>query len=209
MLIRIVTTRAAIPRTGEGIAFIHGEIEPKIAEMDGNKGFAMVVDHSSGRYLSIAAWTDPQALGASGRGAPGLIADVARHLQGSEPSVEVFDLALASVVKPVRIGYWGRLTRFGVPVGDLDRAEQKYRQLALAWFERYDGHAVTIVFVDRVEGVLGSIFWFDSVHALRGSASRTQEMRDLLVQEVPTVRVDEDVEVQAIIAEMGDLTSTV
>lgn len=209
MLIRIVTTRAATPRTGESIAFIHGEIEPRIAEMDGNKGFAMVVDHASGRYLSIAAWTDPQALETSGRGAPGLIADVARHLQGSEPSVEVFDLALASVVKPVRIGYWGRLTRFGVPARDLDRADQKFRQLALAWFERYDGHAVTIVFVDRAEGVIGSIFWFDTVHALRGSASRTQEMRDLLVQEVPTVRVDEDVEVQAIIAEMGDLTSTV
>ena len=121
MLIRVVTTRADVPRTGEGIAFVHGEIQPQIAAMDGNAGFAMAVDRSSGRYVSIAAWTDAEALEASGHGAPRLIADVARRLHGSEPSVEVFDLVLAHVVKPVRLGYWGRLTRFEVPVPDLAR----------------------------------------------------------------------------------------
>ena len=44
MLIRVVTTRADVPRTGEGIAFVHGEIQPQIAAMDGNAGFAMAVD---------------------------------------------------------------------------------------------------------------------------------------------------------------------
>ena len=106
MLIRVVTTRADVPRTGEGIAFVHGEIQPEIAAMDGNAGFAMALDRSSGRYVSIAAWTDSEALEASGHGAPRLIADLVRRLHGSVPSVEVFDLVLAHVAKPVRLGYW-------------------------------------------------------------------------------------------------------
>src|SRR4051794_18928544 len=116
MLIRISTTRAVIPRTGEGIAFVHGEIQPKISAMDGNRGFAMAVDRSSGRYLGIAAWTDAEALKAGEDRAPGLIADVAERLDGSSPTVELFDLAVAHLVKPVRVGYWGRLVRAEVPV---------------------------------------------------------------------------------------------
>ena len=49
MLIRVVTTRADVPRTGEGIAFVHGEIQPQVAAMDGNRGFAMAVD----RFLRL------------------------------------------------------------------------------------------------------------------------------------------------------------
>ena len=75
MLVRVVTTRADVPRTGEGIASVHGEIQPQIAAMDGNAGFAMAVDRSSGRYVSIAVWTGPEALESSGHGAPRLIAD--------------------------------------------------------------------------------------------------------------------------------------
>jgi hypothetical protein len=94
------------------------------------------VDRSSGRYVGIAAWTDAEALEAGGHGAPGLIADLARRLHGSEPSVEVFDLVLAHVVKPVRLGYCGRSARVEMPVQDLARAAQKFRQVVPAWFER-------------------------------------------------------------------------
>ena len=207
MLIRVVTTRADVPRTGEGIAFVHGEIQPQVAAMDGNRGFAMAVDRSSGRYVGIAAWTDLEALEASGDDAPGLIADIARRLHGSEPSVEVFDLVLAHVVKPVRLGYWGGLARLEVPVRDLARAEVNYRQLALAWFERYDGLATIVVFVDRVAGVLESIFWYDSLQALRDSASRTRELRDLLVEDVPSARFVDNSELQAVIAAMDELST--
>ncbi len=207
MLIRVVTTRAVVPRTGEGIAFVHGEIQPKIAAMDGNTGFAMAVDRSSGRYVSIAAWTDAEALEASGHGAPGLIADLARRLHGTEPSVEVFDLVLAHVVKPVRLGYWGRLARVEMPVQDLARATQKFQQVVPAWFEHYEGLAAIILFADQVEGVLESIIWYDSLHVLRGSASRTQELRDVLVADIPTIRFVEDSELEAVIAEMDELST--
>ena len=199
MLIRVVTTRADVPRTGEGIAFVHGEIQPKIAAMDGNSGFAMAVDRSSGRYVSIAAWTDAEALEASGPGTPGLIADLAGRLHGSAPSVEVFDLVLAHVVKPVRRGYWGQLARVEMPVQDLARATHEFQQLALAWFERYDGLAAIVLFVDRVKGVLESIIWYDSLHVLRSSASRIQELRELLAADIPTIRFVEDSELEAVI----------
>ena len=206
MLIRVVTTRADVPRTGEGIAFVHGEIEPQIAAMDGNAGFAMAVDRSSGRYVSIAAWTDPEALEASGHGAPRLIADVARRLHGSEPSVEVFDLVFAHVVKPVRLGYWGRLVQLEVPLPDLVWAAQKFRQWVLALFDRYDGLAAIILFADRTSVVLECIIWYDSLQVLRGSASRTQELRDLLVADIPPIRFVEDVELEAVITEMSGLS---
>ena len=202
MLIRVVTTRAGIPRTGEGIAFVRGEIEPKVSAMDGNSGFAMAVDWSSGRYVGIAAWTDPEALEASGHDAPGLIADLARSLHGSKPSVEVFDLVLAHVVKPVRIGYWGRFARLEVPVQDFARAVQRFKEIVLAMFDRYDGLASIILFVDRTSGVLENIIWYDSLRVLRGSATRAQEVRELLVADVPTVRYVELSELEVVIAEM-------
>ena len=207
MLIRVVTVRADVPRTGEGIAFVHGEIQPKIAAMDGNTGFAMALDRSSGRYVSIAAWTDAEALQASGHGAPGLITDLARRLHGSEPTVEVFDLVLAHVVKPVRLGYWGRLARLEVPEHDLPQAAQKFQQWVLALFERYEGLAAIVLFADRVHGVLQCIIWYDSLHVLRGSASRVQELRDLLVADIPTIRFVEDSELEAVITEMNELPS--
>jgi quinol monooxygenase YgiN len=206
MLIRIVTTRADVPRTGEGIAFVHGEIQPKVAAMDGNAGFAMAVDRSSGRYVGIGAWTDPEALEASGQSAPALIADLVRRLHGTEPSVEVFDLVLAHLVKPVRLGYRGRLTRLEVPAHDLDRAAQTFQQWVLALFDRYDGLAAIILFVDRTGGVLECITWYDSLRVLRGSASRTRELRDLLVADVPTMRFVEEFELEAVITEMDELS---
>lgn len=205
MLIRVVTTRADIPRTGEGIAFVHGEIQPKVAAMDGNRGFAMALDRAAGRYVGIAAWTDAEALEASGHDAPGLIADLAERLHGIGPSVEVFDLVLAHVVKPVRIGYWGRLARLEVPMPDFTRAVHTFTQTALAVFERYEGLAAIILFVDRSAGVLGNIQWYDSLHALRGSASRFEELRGLFVADVPTVTFGELAELEVVIAEMQEL----
>jgi hypothetical protein len=207
MLVRVVTMRADVPRTGEGIAFVHGEIQPSIAAMDGNAGFAMAVDRSSRRYVSIAVWTDPESLEASGHGAPGLIADLARRLHGGEPSVEVFDLVLAHVVKPVRVGYWGQLVQLEVSVQDLARAARIFQQWVLALFERYDGLAAIILFADPVKGVLEYIIWYDSLHVLRGSASRTQELRDLLVADIPTIRFVKDSELEAVITEMNELSS--
>lgn len=202
MLLRVVTTRADIPRTGEGIAFVHGEIEPKISAMDGNRGFAMAVDWSSGLYVGIAAWTDPEALKASGHDAPELIADIARRLHGSKPSVEVFDVVLAHVVKPVRIGYWGRFTRLEVPVQDFARAVQRSKETVLAMFDRYDGLAGIILFVDWTSGVLESITWYDSLRVLRGSATRAEEVRELILADVPTGNYVELCELEVVIAEI-------
>ena len=205
MLIRVVTTRADIPRTGEGIAFVHGEIQPKVAAMDGNRGFAMALERAAGRYVGIAAWTDAEALEASGHDAPGLIADIAERLHGTDPSVEVFDLVLAHVVKPVRIGYWGRLARLEVPMQDFTRAVHTFAQTALAVFERYEGLAAVILFVDPSVGVLENIQWYDSLHALRGSAARFEELRELFVADVPTVTFVELAELEVVIAEMQEL----
>jgi hypothetical protein len=209
MLIRIVTTRADISPTGEDIAFVHGEIQPHIAEMDGNKGFAMALDRSSGRYVGIATWSDAETLEASGQGGLDLIADIARRLHGSEPSVEVFDLVLAQVVKPVRVGHWGRLVRSEVPVRDSARGTQRFARLLPALFEHHDGLAAIVLFADRSRGALGCVIWCDSLHVLRRSASRTEELRELLVADVPTMRFVEDSELEAVIAEMTELSSSV
>jgi hypothetical protein len=205
MLIRVATTRAEIPRTGEGIASVHGQIEPKISAMDGNRGFAMAVDRSSRRYVGIAAWTDAEALTATGSDAPGLIADLARRLHGTEPSVEVFDLVLAHVVKPVRIGYWGRRARLEVPAQDFARTVRRFEETLLAIFDHYPGLAGIIVFADQPSGVLENIVWYDSLHVLRGSATCAQEVRELLAADVPTVKYVELSELEIVIAEMQNL----
>ena len=203
MLIRITTTQAAIPRTGEGIAFVHGEIQPEISAMDGNRGFAMALDRRSGRYLGIAAWTDEEALEAGGDRAPGLIADVARRVGGSAPTVELFDLALVHSVKPVRIGYWGRLTRTEVPVHDLDRVVRKFENTALPLFERFEGLAAILLLIDRSRGVAVSMMWFEGLKVLRGSGARDRELGEMLVADVPALKVVEVSEIEVAIAEMG------
>ena len=106
------------------------------------------------------------------------------------------------MVKPLRIGYWGRLARLEVPVPDFSRAVQRFKDTMLAMFDRYDGLAGTVLFVDRTSGVLESIIWYDSLRVLRGSATRAQEVRELLVADVPTVKYVEVSELEVIIAEM-------
>ena len=113
---------------------------------------------------------------------------------------------LAHVVKPVRLGYWGRLVRLEVSVPDVARAAQKFQQWVLALFDRYGGLAAIILFADRVNGALECIFWYDSLPVLRGSASRTQELRDLLVADIPSVRFVEVLELEAVITEMNELS---
>ena len=176
MLIRVVTTQADIPRTGEGIAS-----RPRRDRAEGSPRWTGTAasrwrwTDSSRRYVGIAAWTDAAALAASEHDAPALIADLARRLHGSTPSVEVFDLVLAHVVKPVRVGYWGRRARLEVPVSDLARAERKLEQMLLAIFDRYQGLAGIVLFVDHTSGVLENIIWYDSLGALKGSATRAEK----------------------------------
>jgi len=203
VLIRVMITRADIPRTGEGIAFVHGEIQPEVAQMAGNRGFTMAVDHSSGRYICIAAWADDEAVKANADRAAGLISDIARRLGGSEPSVEIFDLAVAHSVKPLRVGYWGRLTRVNLTVDDLDRAVPRFRDTAPAFFEHYDGLAAINLFVNRRSGVAESVLWFDSLHILRGSTSRYEEVQKLLAADIPAVKIVEAAELEVVIAETG------
>ena len=166
VLIRVSVIRAVIPRTGEGIAFVRGEIQPEIAAMAGSRGFAMAVDHLSGRYISLIAWTDDEAVKANADRVAGLMSDVARRLGGGEPSVEVFDLVLAHAVKPVRVGYWGRLTRAEIAVDDIHRAVLRFRETALPLFERYEGLAAVDLLVNWVSGVAESVVWFDSLQVL-------------------------------------------
>jgi hypothetical protein len=206
VLIRVITIRAGIPRTGEGIAFVHGELQPKVAAMAGNRGFTLAVDRSSGRYIGLTAWADEEAIKANADRDAGLVSDAVRRLGGSEPSVEVFDLAVAHSVKPVRVGYWGRFTRVEIAVDDLDRAVLKFRDTALPLFEGFAGLAAVNLFVNRMSGVAESVIWFDSLHVLRCSEPRAQEMQELLAAVVPTLKIGEVAELEVVIAEMGPLS---
>ena len=166
----------------------------------------MALDRSSGRYIGLTAWTDDEAVKANVDRTAGLVSDAARRLGGSEPSVEVFDLAVAHSVKPLRVGYWGRFTRVEIPVDDLDRAVLGFRDTALPLFEGYEGLAGVNLFVNQMSGVAESVIWFDSLHRLRCSAARSQEMQKLLTANLPTLKIVDVAELEVVIAEMGPLS---
>jgi hypothetical protein len=109
------------------------------------------------------------------------------------------------VVKPVRVGYWGRLVRLDVPVQDFARAVLRLQETVLAEFDRYPGLASIILFVDHTSGVLENIIWYDSLPVLRDSAGCAQEARELLMADVPTARYVELCELEVVIAEMQGL----
>ena len=117
----------------------------------------------------------------------------------------MFDLVLAHVAKPVRIGYWGRRARLEVPAQDFARAVKRFEETLLAIFDRYDGLAGIVLFVDRTSGVLENIMWYDSLHVLRGSAARAREVRELFAADVPTAKYVETSELEVVIAEMQKL----
>jgi hypothetical protein len=177
-----------------------------VAALDGNRGFTMAVDRSSGRYIGLTAWTDDEAVKANIDRDAGLVSDAAQRLGGSEPSIEEFDLAVAHSVKPVRVGYWGRFTRVEITVDDLDRVVLRFRDTALPLFEGYAGLATINLFVNRMSGVAESVIWFDSLHVLRGSKPRWQEMQKLLAAVVPSLKIVEVAELEVVIAEMGPLS---
>ena len=73
-------------------------------------------------------------------------------------------------------------------------------------FERYEGLAAIVLFVDRGSGVTESATWFESVEVLRGSRDRARELGELLVAGVPTLTIGETSELEVVIAEMGPLS---
>jgi hypothetical protein len=54
--------------------------------------------------------------------------------------------------------------------------------------------------------VLESVMWYDSLSALRGTASRAQELQELIVADVPTARFVELAELEVVIAEPQELS---
>jgi hypothetical protein len=68
-------------------------------------------------------------------------------------------------------------------------------------FDGYTGPAGIVPFVDLSAGVIQNITWYDSLLVLWGSATRVQELRELLVADVPTVRHGELSELEVVIAE--------
>jgi hypothetical protein len=82
----------------------------------------------------------------------------------------------------------------------------RFRDTALPLFEGYEGLAAVNLFVNRMSGVAESVIWFDSLHVLRSSKPRWQEMQKLLAAVVPSLKIVEVAELEVVIAEMGPLS---
>ena len=185
MLIQLRITPATLPRNGEGIAFVRGEIGPAITAVNGSRGFLMALDHSSGTYVAMAAWADRAVLDAHEDLVPGLVAEATRHLHSGESTFEVFDLAVSYVVKPLRIGYWGRFTRIQVPAAESDRAAQRFRDTVVPGHDHDDGLAAISLLLNRDTGSGYAASWYDSLPRLRAVQERGEESGQLLIAGTP------------------------
>lgn len=201
MLIQLRIAPATLPRTGEAIAFVRGEIGPKVTALNGSRGFLMALDHTSGAYVAMAAWSDRATLETHDDLVSELVAEATRHLHSGESAIEVFDLAVSLIVKPLRIGYWGRLVRIQVPAAESDRAAQRFRDTFVPGHDGDDGLAAISLLLNPDTGAGFAASWYDSLPRLRGMQQRGEESGQLLISGEPAFTAIERRELHVVITE--------
>ncbi len=198
---QLTVAPAEIPRTGEGIAFVNGEIGPVVSAMEGNESFVLALDHSAGRYVCWSVWSSPESLAAYADRAVALAVDIVEHLHTGEPTTEASEVLFTHSVKPLHLGNWGQLTRAQMLVDDLDRAVRFLGDTILAWFENQSVPIDIVAGVNRTTGASQALICFETLKALRESEPRLEELRGMLVKAIPGVSFTEISELQVVIAE--------
>lgn len=198
---QLTVAQGEFARTGDGIAFVNGEIGPEVSAMEGNERFGMALDHASSRYVYWSVWTDPQSLAVNAERATQMAGDVIKHLPSHDPVTETFDLVYTHSAKPVHVGNWGNLTRVQIPIAELDRAVRFFTAIVVAWFENQTGPIDIIMGVDTATGDCRSLICYDTLRDLRDNEPSTQELQGVLATTIPGAKITEISELQVVIAE--------
>jgi hypothetical protein len=154
MYVRVTSTRADPARLEDGIAYIRDEVLPKTRLMKGSLGSVVGVDRSSGRGSLMSCWTDRESLDATHQAVVGMRSAAARRLDGSDTTVETFEIAHLHLVKLAEPGSCTRTTRAEMPPEVVDRALQSFKDKVVPFFERDDGICAVMVMVNRETGVI-------------------------------------------------------
>lgn len=198
MYVRVTSTQADPARIDDGIAYIRDEVLPKTNLMKGSLGSVVGVDRSSGRGSLMSCWTDRESLDASHQAVVGMRSAAARRLDGSDTTVETFEIALIHLVKPTGPGSCTRTTRTEMPPDDVDRALQSFKDTVVPFFEKYDRRCAVMVMVNRETGVIQTSITVENREALEASRGRAQEVRDLIIAAIPNVKIVETFELEIV-----------
>jgi hypothetical protein len=202
MYVRVTSTQADPARIDDGIAYIRDEVLPKTNLMKGSLGSVVGVDRSSGRGSLMSCWTDRESLNATHQAVVGMRSAAARRLDGSNTTVETFEIALIHLAKPAEPGSCTRTTRTEMPPEDVDRALQSFKDTVMPFFEKYDRICAVMVMVNRETGVLQSSIILENREALEASSGRAQEVRDLITAAIPSVKIVEVFELEVVISDL-------
>lgn len=111
-------------------------------------------------------------------------------LGATSTTVELFELAVIANYAPGRPDeFWVRSTRVELPSGDTDELAQCYREKIAPRFETLAGARTAMLFVDREHGVAWSAAAYDDRDALTANDERAEELRGLLITDVPSIKV--------------------
>ena len=202
MYVRVTSTQADPARLEDGIAYIRDEVLPKTKLMKGSLGSVVGVDRSSGRGSLMSCWTDRGALDATSQAVVGMRSAAARRLDGSDTTVETFEIVHLHLVKPAEPGSCTRTTRAEMPPEDVDRALQSFKDTVVPFFEKDDGICAVMVMVNRETGVLQTSITVEDREALEASRGRAQEVRDLITAAIPSVKIVEVFELEVVISDL-------
>lgn len=202
MYVRVTSTQADPARIEDGIAYIRDEVLPKTNLMKGSLGSVVSVDRSSGRGSLMSCWTDRESLDASHQAVVGMRSAAARRLDGSDTTVETFEIALIHLAKPAEPGSCTSMTRAEIPPDDVHRALQSFNDTVVPFLEKYDRICAVIVMVNRQAGVLQTSITVENREALEASRNRTQEMRDLITAAIPSGKIVEVFELEIVISDL-------
>jgi hypothetical protein len=188
---RTTTLIASPSAIDEGIAYVRGEVWPRIQELEGCLGMSLVVDRESGRGIATASWDTQEALRTSASTAMAL-RDQATQIFGatSRPVVEEWEIASMHRMHTTHPGTCIRTAWSRVSPANVDRALEFYRSELLPHMDQLEGFASASLLIDRPAGRSVLSVAYDTREAMERTRDQADYLRAKTTQEVDVEFLD-------------------
>lgn len=178
------TTMRAEADLQAGVAFVRDEVWPALKDMDGCRGFSLMVQPEEGRLVATASWQSMEAMRSSDSAVASFRERAQELMSADAPKVEEWEIAVMHRAHHTGDGTCVRAAWTQVPTDAIDRAVEWFKHGAVPRLDSVDGFCSASLMVDRSSGRGVSSVAFDDRGTLEASREAAAAMRAMATDEM-------------------------
>ena len=177
MYARSTTIQADPQQMDAGITVVRDEVMPVMTTMPGFVGMSMLCDRMSGRCIVTSSWDSEESMHASESAVHELSRRAAEAMNGAQPEVAEWEIAMMHRVHGAHDGCVTRVVWGESDPGRADDNMQTMRMAALPKMEELPGFCAMSLFVNRESGRSAMATTYDSREQMQEATDRAMEIR--------------------------------